>query len=555
MNSHLGRWLAVRMALGFAVVLTASCGSRVDEEVGTAAPANEPAAATNAAAAAAIPEAGVGHATDPAAGSGDAGPTTARGASPAAPSQGGAASASAAPVSGGSSPQPTANRPSPGPGQKQSAAGTSGGPAAPAPAAPAYPDAISVPGPSSQGVTDTTIRLGLGAPVSGAAGFLGENMVDAMRAYTSAVNSAGGIRGRKYQMVVVDTQFQPSVEATAVKRLVEQDKVFAVFTPFGDSAAPYLTSRGVPSFGFGVTNPSYSSRYPTTYGVGTNVVDMVATQAYVLTKVMKLPIKSTAIVYDSQNVPLSGQAKYIARAWEYLGVQVKSIDAFNLSDGDCTRLVLKIKNLNVDYWNAGQSLGWPICMQAMARQGYVPPQGHGGAFTQDEHFIGQAGRAAADIYGIATGVQIAKNRGEPFPGGKAPLVDRFVAEMQKYSPSSADVESLETLWTQTYWAATRLLDEAIRRQTDAVTWAGVNKWIQGQREWNSGLFPPMSFDPKCKVSPTPWIFQWKWDGSTFAQSDWQPYGGRVEIPLEMKNHIFPGAGECYLTAIADADQQ
>jgi ABC-type branched-subunit amino acid transport system substrate-binding protein len=377
-----------------------------------------------------------------------------------------------------------------------------------------------------------------------------------MRAYTSAVNAAGGVRGRKYQMVVVDTQFQPSVEATAVKRLVEQDKVFAVFTPFGDSAAPYITGKGVPSFGFGVTNPSYSSKYPTTYGVGTNVLDMVATQAYVLKKVMNLPIKSTAIVYDTQNVPIAGQAKYIARAWEYLGVQVKSLDAFNLSDGDCTRLVLKIKNLNVDYWNAGQSLGWPICMQAMARQNYLPPLGHGGAFTEDEHFIGQAGRAAADIYGIATGVQIAKNRGEPYmPERKAPLVDRFVADMQKYSPSSADVESLETLWTQTFWTASRLLDEAIRRQTDAITWAGVNKWIQSQHSWTSGLFPAMSFDPKCKISPTPWIFQWKWDGSTFAQSDWQPYGGRVEIPLEMKNHIFPGAGECYLTAVADSDQQ
>jgi hypothetical protein len=283
---------------------------------------------------------------------------------------------------------------------------------------------------------------------------------------------------------------------------------------------------------------------------------MVATQAWVLKKVLNLPIKSTAIAYDTQNVPLGGQAKYIARAWEYLGVEVKSLDAFNLSDGDCTRLVLKIKNLNVDYWNAGQSLGWPICMQAMARQNYVPPLGHGGAFTQDEHFIGQAGRAAADIYGIATGVQIAQNRGEPYaPEAKAPLVDRFVAEMKKYSPSSADVESLETLWTQTFWTASRLLDEAVRRQSDAITWAGVNKWIQSQRNWTSGLFPAMSFDPKCKVSPTPWIFQWKWDGNTFAQSDWHPYGGRVEIPLEMKNHIFPGAGECYLTAVADSDRQ
>jgi ABC-type branched-subunit amino acid transport system substrate-binding protein len=551
--------LAFRLALVLAVALTASCGSRVDEEAGSA---TGPAARPGDSAGITVPE---GVPSEGQIANGGSSPAGAGG-SPALPSAqpgakqagGSGGSPSSGAGSGAALPnaQPAAPRPSqPTAGQSQAASGSPEA-AATASSSPAYPDAVSITGPHSQGVSDTTIRLGLGAPVSGAAGFLGENMVDAMRAYTSSVNSMGGVGGRKYQMVVVDTQFQPSVEATAVKRLVEQDKVFAVFTPFGDSAAPYITSKGVPSFGFGVTNPSYSSKYPTTYGVGTNVLDMVATQAYVMTKVMNLPIKSTAIVYDTQNVPLAGQAKYIARAWEYLGVQVKSIDAFNLSDGDCTRLVLKIKNLNVDYWNAGQSLGWPICMQAMARQNYLPPLGHGGAFTEDEHFIGQAGRAAADIYGIATGVQIAKNRGQPYAtGAKAPLVDRFVTEMQKYSPSSADVESLETLWTQTFWSATRLLDEAVRRQTDAITWGGVNQWIQSQREWTSGLFPPMSFDPKCKISPTPWIFQWKWDGSKFEQSDWQPYGGRVEIPLEMKNHIVPGAGECYLTAVADADQQ
>ena len=47
-------------------------------------------------------------------------------------------------------------------------------------------------------------------------------------------------------------------------------------------------------------------------------------------------------------------------------VEVKSVDRFNLSDGDCTQLALKIQSLKVDFWQVGQSLGWPLCQQASA---------------------------------------------------------------------------------------------------------------------------------------------------------------------------------------------
>jgi hypothetical protein len=257
-------------------------------------------------------------------------------------------------------------------------------------------------------------------------------------------------------------------------------------------------------------------------------------------------------------VPLTGQVKYWVKAWEHLGVQVKSVDSFNLSEGDCTQLVLKIKNLGVDFWHEGNTLGWPLCLQAMKRQNYAPPLGHGGTFSQDHNFISQAGRGADDIYGVANGIQIARDKGGPswLPDGtKAPMANRFIADIQKYSPSSANTAGLESLWTQSFWSAARLLDEAIRRQTDAITWEGVNKWIQSQTAWSSGVLPPMSFQPKCKTSPVPYTYQWKWNGKDYEQSDWQPYGGRIPLPPEMQNSIFPGAGKCYMTAIADADQQ
>jgi hypothetical protein len=219
--------------------------------------------------------------------------------------------------------------------------------------------------------------------------------------------------------------------------------------------------------------------------------------------------------------------------------------------------VIKLRNLNIDYWALAQTVGWPICQQAMARQQWTPPLGRGGPYTPDEHFVGQAGLASKDIYAMMNGVQIRKNKGEPYPwspDGKAPEVDNYVASMKRFSPSSSDIGSVENVWSQDFWVGAKLLHESLRRQTDALTWEGVNRWIQAQDNWVSGLLSPLGFKPDCKKATPEWMFQWKVDadGKTLIQSDWQPYGGPVKLPVEVKNAIVPGAGDCYLTKMADA---
>jgi len=280
-------------------------------------------------------------------------------------------------------------------------------------------------------------------------------------------------------------------------------------------------------------------------------------EAYQLVQVLKLPIKSVGLVYGAQNAPYAPWAEYLKPAWEHAGATVKTLDRFDLSDGDCTQLVIKMRNLNIDYWGLSQTVGWPICQQAMARQNYTPPQGRGGPYTPDEHFVGQAGLASKDIYAMMNGVQIRRNKGQPYPwspDGKAPEIDNYIASLQRFSPSSSDIGSMENVWSQDFWVAAKLLHEAVRRQTDAITWDGVNRWIQSQDNWVSGLLSPLGFKPDCKKATPEWMFQWKVDsdGKTLVQSDWQPYGGPVKLPVEVKNAIVPGAGDCYLTKMADA---
>jgi ABC-type branched-subunit amino acid transport system substrate-binding protein len=428
-------------------------------------------------------------------------------------------------------------------------------------------DSITVPGPSSQGVTDSTIKVGILAPLSGYAGFLGELEVDSVKAYLSDVNARGGVGGRKYQIVSADSRFEPAQATVGARRLVEEEKVFALYDFLANSIGPYVTAKGIPTFAFGVEPYAWTSKWPNVYPTGLNVVDAILHEAYVTTQIEHKPIKSVAILTENSNMPWAEFVDYAKAAWTQFGVEVKSVDRFNLSDGDCTQIVIKMRNLNIDYWAVGQTLGWPLCGQAMARQGWFPPQGFGGPYTDDANYVNQMGQAADGVYAITNGPQIyvkdatgKPDKGTPYSqnGGVATEVDHFLATMQKYSPRSSNPAAIESIWAQNYWSLAKLLNEAIQRQNGAVTWKGVNQWIQSQDNFESGLVAPQSFIPKCKVgSKGLYLYHYKWNASanSLEEQDWKPLGGYPKIPTAVKDKIVPGAGDCWESAMADAKVQ
>lgn len=102
----------------------------------------------------------------------------------------------------------------------------------------------------AQGITDTTITLGQGAAFTGPAQELGIQMRDGALAYFNHVNANGGINGRKIVLKTADDGYEPAGAVAATKKLIEQDKVFALFgyvgTPTFNAAAPILTEAKVP---------------------------------------------------------------------------------------------------------------------------------------------------------------------------------------------------------------------------------------------------------------------------------------------------------------------
>lgn len=101
------------------------------------------------------------------------------------------------------------------------------------------------------GVTDDQVLIGTFQDQSGPAAVVGINMRKGMEAYLNWVNSLGGINGRKIKLIVEDDGFQASRSMAAVKKLVEQDKVFALVgtlgTPGVVATIDYIMEKQVPS--------------------------------------------------------------------------------------------------------------------------------------------------------------------------------------------------------------------------------------------------------------------------------------------------------------------
>ena len=105
----------------------------------------------------------------------------------------------------------------------------------------------------AQGVSADTILIGQSAALSGPAQELGKEMKSGAEAYFEVINKSGGINGRKIKLVSIDDGYEPDKAAANTKKLINDDKVLALFgyvgTPTSNASLPILTEAKVPFIG------------------------------------------------------------------------------------------------------------------------------------------------------------------------------------------------------------------------------------------------------------------------------------------------------------------
>lgn len=122
------------------------------------------------------------------------------------------------------------------------------------------------------GVTATEIKLGQTMTYSGPAAAIAGPIGRAEQAYFRMINDQGGINGRKIVLESLDDGFNPAKALELTKKMVEQDHVAAIFSPFATpqnlAIEPYLNEHGIPDL-FIVTGDDWvidRKKFPWTIG-------------------------------------------------------------------------------------------------------------------------------------------------------------------------------------------------------------------------------------------------------------------------------------------------
>lgn len=103
------------------------------------------------------------------------------------------------------------------------------------------------------GVTDTEILLGSSSALSGSAARLGIDLLSGAQAAIKEINDSGGINGRMLRVISYDDQYDPPKAVENTQRLINEDKVFALFnyvgTPTGVKVVPVVAEAKIPLVG------------------------------------------------------------------------------------------------------------------------------------------------------------------------------------------------------------------------------------------------------------------------------------------------------------------
>ena len=100
------------------------------------------------------------------------------------------------------------------------------------------------------GVFDDRIVFGQSAALKGPAAALGLGMREGILAAFHEANTAGGVHGRRLELISYNDDYEPEVAIVKTNKLINEDKVFALIgevgTPTSKAVQPITTEQGVP---------------------------------------------------------------------------------------------------------------------------------------------------------------------------------------------------------------------------------------------------------------------------------------------------------------------
>lgn len=196
----------------------------------------------------------------------------------------------------------------------------------------------------------TTVKIAVAGPMSGANAAFGEQLWRGAQQAAEDINKAGGINGKKIQLVKGDDACEPKQAVAVANRLVDQDKVAAVVGHFcSESTIPaseVYDEADILMMTPASTNPTVTERnMPTIFRMCGRDDQQGAVAADFMMKTLKA--KAVAIVHDKTTYG-RGLADAMKNTLNKNNVKEVIYEGITRGEKDFNALVTKFKSQKID---------------------------------------------------------------------------------------------------------------------------------------------------------------------------------------------------------------
>ena len=306
---------------------------------------------------------------------------------------------------------------------------------------------------AEEGVTKSEVKVGMTCGLTGTLAPYMKVLVEGMHVAIDKVNAGGGVHGRKIKHIVVDDAYDAPAAFENAKKLVNQEKVFAILGGAGTATSkafiPFLAERGVPFL------------FPITGGLGHNKVYfnvratyLTETDSLVEFAIKSFPGKSVGVFYQDDAFGVAGR-NGVAKVLAQHGLKLAGEGKYDRTSFDIAPGIAEILKTKPDivYLQTlpRQALEF---IKATASAGYRPTV-LATSIVNSADLIKVLGKDATNIF---------VSQVLPTPADTQYALARdFVADMQAAGKDASDPTAMEG------YTAVRVFAEALKRSGKNLT--------------------------------------------------------------------------------------
>ncbi len=195
---------------------------------------------------------------------------------------------------------------------------------------------------------DNVIRVGEVSSMTGSEATFGASTHKGIELAISEINEAGGVLGKKLALTTMDDQGKPDEAATAITKLISQNRVIAVLGEVASSRslamAPIAQNNKIPMISPSSTNPKVTQQGDYIFRVC--FIDPFQGAVMAQFAHEHLKVKKAAILRDVKSDYSMGLADYFIKTFKAMGGEIVEDVSYSAGDIDFKAHLTKIRGKN-----------------------------------------------------------------------------------------------------------------------------------------------------------------------------------------------------------------